>query len=218
MTSVPLRIRIAVPLLLLLVTAFSVATLLYNAPPSPARNRIATPAAQALQPFFWQDWHLFGPAPPTRDGRIYLTAQVRDDHGAVRETTPVEIEEKIDKAPRNFRLNPTKTPGIMLAFNSSANNFARSAGDIKKMPAARQPAAMKDLEKGYTNFFREVQRFLSSSAGSLYRGQQIVAVKGTFKSRAVLPFSQRYQRPTPPQPEQDLLDTTWLPYVPGVAR
>jgi hypothetical protein len=218
MSGVPLRIRIAVPLLLLLVTAFSVATLLYNAPPSPARNRLATPAAQALQPFFWQDWHLFGPTPPTRDGRVYLHARIQDDHGAVRETAPVEIEEKIDKAPRNFRLNPTKTPGIMLAFNSSANNFARSAADTKKMPAAQQPAAMKDLEKRYNTFFLEVQRFLSSTAGSLYPGQRIVSVRATFKSRAVLPFSQRYQRPTPPQPEQDLLDTTWLPYAPGVAR
>jgi hypothetical protein len=215
--ALPRRVRIAVTLLVLLVAVFTAGSLIYNAPASPARNRLSF-VAKAFQPYFWQDWQLFGPLPPTRNDLIYLQVRMRDEAGLVTDSAPVDIEEAIDKAPRQFRINPTKLPGVMLAFNVSANNFARASTDVSKLPAAQQPDARKRLFKQYANFFLEMQRFFSARAAALFPGRQIIAVRANFRSRAIVPFSQRHQRPQPVEPEKQLLDTSWLDYVPGVAR
>ncbi|AEV86900.1 hypothetical protein ACWT_5882 [Actinoplanes sp. SE50] len=215
--ALPVRIRVAVPLLLLVVALFTAATLIYNAPASPARNRLDF-VPKLLQPYFWQDWQLFGPNPPVTNNLIYLEVRLRDATGQVTESAPAEIEQAIDRQPRSFRTNPTKTPGIMLAFNASANNFARAASAIAKMPADQQADARKKLFDEYANFFVEMQRFFSASADGLYPGRDIVAVRARFRTRSIVPFSQRYQDPPPAQPEKELLDTSWLTYIPGIAR
>jgi hypothetical protein len=215
--TLPRRIRIAVPLMLVVVAVFTAATLIYNSPASPARNRLSF-AAKVLQPYFWQDWQLFGPNPPVRNDLIYLRVRLRDAAGQQTETPPTEIERAIDRAPRHMRINPTKTPGVMLAFNASATNFSRSLTAIGKMPVAAQDGARKRLFDQYANFFVEMQRFFSASADGLFPGRDIVAVRADFRSTSIVPFSQRNQDPPPVQPEKELLDTNWLTYVPGVAR
>ncbi|MFD9126627.1 DUF5819 family protein [Kitasatospora sp. NPDC059571] len=207
-------------MLLALVPAvlFSFACLVYNAPASPARNRVAAEATSFMEPYFWQDWQLFGPTPGDSNTLIYLQAEVRDASGKVVQTSPVEIEEAIDRAPQQFRINPTKLPGVPLAFNEFAQRYTQAAGNIKKLPEAERTRAQKEIDETYRTDFLQLQRFLSAQAATLYPEQDVVAVKASFKHRPIVPFSQRYQSPQPQQPVNPMLETSWLDYVPGVAR
>jgi len=215
--SVPVRVRLCVVLGMLPVLAFTAACLVYNAPQSPASVRLIGPARQVLEPYFWQDWQLFGPTPGTSNDQVYLRARIQYGGGVV-ETAPVEVEKAIDEAPRGFRINPTKLPGIMLAFDQASSHYASAATRIKKLPAAQRKAAQAALDKRYKTDFEEMQRFFSARAHSLYPGARILAVQATFKTQPIIPFSERYESPRPKETIKGLLQTSWMPYVPGVAQ
>ncbi|WP_406124742.1 DUF5819 family protein [Streptomyces sp. NBC_00989] len=214
---VPVRVRLCVVLGILPVLAFTAACLVYNAPQSPASVRLAATARKVLEPYFWQDWQLFGPTPGTSNNLVYLQARIQY-RGKVVETAPVEVEEAIDRAPRGFRINPTKLPGIMLAFDQTSSHYASAATRIRKLPAAQQKSAQAELDKRYQADFREMQRFFSARAHSLYPGARILAVQATFKTRPMIPFSERYEHPRPAEQAKGLLRTSWMAYVPGVAQ
>ncbi len=217
-TAVPLRVRICVLLALVPVVLFTLACLAYNAPASPARNRVASAATAFMEPYFWQDWQLFGPTPGDSNSLIYLQAQIKLPSGKVVQTSPLEIEQAIDRAPQQFRVNPTKLPGVLLAFDQAAQHYDQAATNIKKLPASQRAAAQTDLDKAYATDFLEMQRFFSARASSLYPQSQILAVRATFESQPIIPFSDRYERPQPKEPIDPLLVTSWLSYVPGVAQ
>lgn len=214
---VPVRVRLCVILGVLPVLAFMAACLVYNAPQSPASVRLIGPARRVLEPYFWQDWQLFGPTPGTSNDLVYLQARIQYG-GETVETAPVEVEEAIDRAPRGFRINPTKLPGIMLAFDQTSSHYASAATRIKKLPAAQRKAAQAALDKQYKADFEEMQRFFSARAHSLYPGARILAVQATFKTRPIVSFSERYESPHPKEKLKGLLQTSWMPYVPGVAQ
>ncbi len=216
-TSVPVRVRLCVVLGMLPVLAFTAACLVYNAPQSPASVRLAGTARKVLEPYFWQDWQLFGPTPGTSNNLVYLQARIQYQ-GKVVETAPVEVEDAIDKAPRDFRINPTKLPGIMLAFDQTSSHYANAATRIKKLPAVQRKTAQAELDKRYKADFGEMQRFFSARAHSLYPGARILAVQATFKTRPMIPFSERYEHPRPVEKVKGLLRTSWMAYVPGVAQ
>lgn len=212
------RLRLGVLLALVPVVGYSAACLVYNAPPSPARNRVASVASAVMEPYFWQDWQLFGPTPGSDVNLLYLDAQVRLPSGAVVQTSPVEIEDTIDRSPRKFRINPTKLPGILLALDEGAQHYDQVATNIRKLPAGQRAKAQRDLDQAFAPNFLELQRFLSSRAASLYPGGQILSVRATFKIRPIVPFSARYASPQPVEKTKALLQTSWLDYVPGVAQ
>ncbi|MFD9277154.1 DUF5819 family protein [Streptomyces mirabilis] len=217
--AVTARLRICTFLALLPVALYTAACLVYNAPDSPAKSRIQGAVAHVMQPYFWQDWQLFGPTPGSNDDLIYLTVRMRTaGSDQVVQTSPVEIEQAIDRAPRAFPLNPTKLPGIPLAFDAAANRYARMVTDFKKLPAAQRKAAQADLDKQYVPEFQEIQRFLSARAATMYPGADIVSVKAAFKTRPIIPFSERYVIPKPEEKSKGILETSWMDYVPGVAR
>ena len=215
---VPARIRALVLVALVPVIVFTAACVVYNAPASPARNRLADATNRLLEPYFSQDWQLFGPTPGNSINLVYMEARLKTPSGAVVEAAPVEIEDAIDRAPRDFRINPTKLPGVLLAFDESAQKYTQQATDIKKLPKDQQGAAQTELDKGFATNFLEMQRFFSARAATLYPDSQILAVKATFKNRPIVPFSARYEDPQPEQPTDAELETSWLDYVPGVAR
>lgn len=215
---VPARVRALVLAALVPVVVFTAACVVYNAPASPARNRVAAAASRILEPYFSQDWQLFGPTPGDSTSLVYLEARVKTPAGSVVETSPVEIEDAIDRAPQNFRINPTKLPGVLLAFDENAQKYTQQASDIKKLPTDQQAAAQTDLDKSFATNFLEMQRFFSSRAATLYPNDEIIAVKATFKNRPIVPFSARYASPQPDEPIDAELETSWLDYVPGVAQ
>ncbi|WP_158702557.1 DUF5819 family protein [Kitasatospora sp. MMS16-BH015] len=210
--------RALILLALVPVVLYTAACAVYNAPPSPARNRVLGPVTRVMEPYFWQDWQLFGPTPGNSNSMIYLEARLKLASGQVVETSPVEIEQAIDRAPLEFRVNPTKIPGVLLAFNETAQKYAERATNIKKLPEDQRAAAQTDLDQDFANNFLEMRRFFSARAASLYPGDQIMAVKATFKHQAIVPFSARYASPQPVEPVEAQLETSWLDYVPGVAR
>lgn len=213
------RLRITTLLALLTVALYTAACLVYNAPDSPAKSRLQKAADAVMQPYFWQDWQLFGPTPGSNDDLIYLTVRMRSaGSGQVVQTSPVEIEQAIDRSPRAFPLNPTKLPGIPLAFDAAANRYARMATDFKKLPPAQRKAARAELDKQYVPEFREIQRFLSARAATMYPQTDIVSVKAVFKTRPIIPFSERYVTPQPEEKTKGILETSWMDYVPGVSR
>ncbi|KIE24287.1 hypothetical protein LK08_25680 [Streptomyces sp. MUSC 125] len=200
-------------------TVYCWSCLIYNAPPSPAKDRIKKPATAFMEPYFWQDWQLFGPTPGTKNDLIYLRARMKPAGSAqVVESKPVEIEQAIDKSPHDFPVNPTKLPGVLLAFDAAANRYARSAGKFKKLPSARRDAARKILDKQFKPDFEEMRRFFSVQAKALYPDARIVAVQATFKSRPIIPYSERYEVPRPKEHEQGILETSWMAYAPGVSE
>lgn len=213
-----MRVRLGSILALVPVVLYTAACLVYNAPASPARNRVDSTAVAFMEPYFWQDWQLFGPTPGDSNSLVYMEAQVRLPSGQVVQTSPVEIEGAIDRAPRGFRVNPTKLPGIMLAFDEGAQHYDQAATRIKKLPASQRAQAQTDLDKAYANDFLEMQRFMSARAESLYPQDRIVAVRATFKTQPIIPFSERYESPAPKEPVEPLMQTSWLPYVAGVAQ
>ncbi|MER5730199.1 DUF5819 family protein [Streptomyces sp. NPDC002138] len=217
--AITARLRVCTALALVPVALYTVACLAYNAPDSPVKSRVQGMATKALQPYFWQDWQLFGPTPGSNNDLIYMTVRMKpagsDD---IVETTPVEIEDAIDRTPRAFPLNPTKLPGLPLAFDAAANRYASAVTNFKNLPEADRKEAQDLLDKQYTSEFKEIQRFLSTQADSMYPQARIVSVQATFKNKAMIPFSQRYASPRPDQPVKSILETSWMDYVPGVAR
>ncbi|MFE2068180.1 DUF5819 family protein [Streptomyces sp. NPDC059467] len=193
--------------------------LVYNAPASPAKDRVKAPVMAVMDPYFWQDWQLFGPTPGNNNDLIYLRARMRlPGSGTTVESSPVEIEQAIDRAPREFPANPTKLPGILLAFDAVANRYAGIANKIEKLPEADRDAARTGLDEQFKSDFEEMRRFFSVQAKALYPNAQVLAVQATFKIRAIVPFSARYAMPKPKQHEKGLLATSWMTYVPGVTE
>ncbi|MEU9101846.1 DUF5819 family protein [Streptomyces sp. NPDC048361] len=217
--AITARLRICTALALLPVVLYTVACLAYNAPDSPVKTRVQSMATKAMQPYFWQDWQLFGPTPGSNNDLIYLTVRMKPaGSDKVVETSPVEIEDAIDRTPREFPLNPTKLPGLPLAFDSAANRYATAVTNFKKLPEAERKPAQDALDKQYAAEFEEIQRFLSAQAYSMYPQAQIVSVRATFKNKPMIPFSERYASPKPKQSVNAILETSWMDYVPGVAR
>ncbi|WP_208900697.1 DUF5819 family protein [Streptomyces incarnatus] len=218
--ALPWRVRLFVTAALLPVALFTVACLLYNAPASPVQARLARPVNDVMAPYFSQDWELFAPTPGTSNDLLYLEVTMRRaGSGTTVQTKPLEIEGAIDRTPRDRRWNPTKLPGVVLAFQENAADYARQFSQIdENYPADERAAQKKALLKRYTPTFQELQRFLSVRAASLYPDAKIIAVRGTFKQQPIVPFSQRYERPAPRQPVTGILKTAWMAYVPGVAN
>ncbi|MEU6173932.1 DUF5819 family protein [Streptantibioticus parmotrematis] len=217
--AVPWRVRVFVVAALLPVALFTAACLIYNAPASPVQVRLARPVNDVMGPYFSQDWQLFAPTPGTTNDLLYLEVTMRRAGSATAvQTKPLEIEGAIDRTPRERRWNPTKLPGVVLAFQENAADYARQSGQIdENYPADERAAQHKALLKRFTPTFEELQRFLSVRASSLYPGAKILAVRATFKEQPIVPFSQRYESPAPSQPVAGVLRTSWMSYVPGVA-
>jgi hypothetical protein len=217
--AVPWRVRAFVVAALLPVALFTAACLVYNAPASPAQIRLAGAVSDVMDPYFSQDWQLFAPTPGTSNDLLYLEVTLRQAGATkVLQTEPLEIEGAIDRTPRSMRLNPTKLPGVILAFQENAANYTQLAGQIQaNYPPSQRAAQMKALLKNFDPTFRELQRFLSVRAASLYPDARIIAVRGTFKEQAIVPFSERYADPAPKEPITGVLQTAWMAYVPGVA-
>jgi Family of unknown function (DUF5819) len=213
-----MRLRLGTLVALVPVVVYVVACLIYNAPASAAQDRLKGGAATLMEPYFWQDWQLFGPTPGSNNDLVYLTTRIRRPSGDVVETKPVEVEQAIDRMPRSFPLNPTKLPGIFLAMDATSVRYSQAASRLKKLPADRQAAAQRELDKTFASNFLELQRFMSARAASLYPDQDILAVRVTFAHRPIVPFSQRYVRPHPPTSSKTMLVTSWMPFVPGVER
>jgi hypothetical protein len=215
----PLKVRITALTALATAAVYCLCCLVYNAPDSPAKDRIKGPATAFMEPYFWQDWQLFGPTPGSSNDLIYLRARMRlPGSGQTVVTSPVEIEQAIDRSPRDFRVNPTKLPGVLLAFDAAANRYAGVANKFEKLPAAEREAARKRLDDEFKPDFEEMRRFFSVQAKTLYPNAQIIAVQATFKNRPIVPFSARYAAPRPKEREQGVLATSWLTYEPGVAE
>ncbi|MFK0105280.1 DUF5819 family protein [Streptomyces sp. NPDC091217] len=215
----PLRVRISALTALAAAAMYCLCCLAYNAPDSPAKDRVKGPVTALMNPVFWQDWQLFGPTPGNSDDLIYLRVRMTlPGSGQTVESSPVEIEQAIDRSPRDFRMNPTKLPGVLLAFDADANRYAGIANKLQKLPAAEREAARKRLDEQFRPNFEEMQRFFSVQAKTLYPGARIGAVQATFKTRPVVPFSARYAVPKPSQHEHGVLATSWLTYIPGVAE
>ncbi|MFC9633324.1 DUF5819 family protein [Streptomyces mirabilis] len=214
----PPTVRISALAALAAVAVYCLCCLVYNAPASPLKDRVKEPATAVMEPYFWQDWQLFGPTPGSSDDLIYLRARMRLSSGRTVESSPVEIEQAIDRAPQDFPVNPTKLPGVLLAFDAAANHYASIATKFDKLPAADRKDARTRLDRQFASDFEEMRRFFSVQAKALYPDAQIIAVQATFKNRPIVPFSARYTVPNPKEHEQGLLATSWMTYVPGVAQ
>lgn len=217
--ALPLDVRISAVIGLVAVAVYCLCCLVYDAPASPAKDRVKKPVAAFMEPYFWQDWQLFGPTPGSNNDLIYLQARMKlPASGEVVESSPVEIEQAIDRSPHDFPVNPTKLPGVLLAFDAAANRYAGVATRFKKLPPGRRDAARELLDKQFEADFEEMRRFFSVQAKELYPDARIVSVRATFKNRRIVPFSERYEIPGPKEHEQGILATSWMDYVPGVAE
>lgn len=215
---VPARTRAVVLAGLVVLALFSAACLAYNAPPSPARDRLSATASAFMNPYFSQDWQLFAPTPGDQNRLIHLRTRLRLPTGQLVETSPVEIEDSIDRMPRQLRVNPSKVPGVLLAFDQDVQHYSAQVADIKKLPEVRRAAAQAELDRTFAGTFLRMRRFFSARAAVLYPGREIVAVRATFENQPIVPFSQRYVSPQPVEPLEQTVETSWLAYAPGVAR
>ncbi|OIJ98858.1 DUF5819 family protein [Streptomyces monashensis] len=200
------------------VMLFTAACLVYNAPNSPAKARVARPVNRFMGAYFEQDWQLFGPNPGTSVDLVYVEARIKPaGKNEVVQTQPVEIEDAIDRTPRDFRVNPTKLPGVMLGFNEFATKYIKEKEEVDQLPASRRAQAVKYLASDFAPDFDELQRFLSVRATSLFPNARIISIRATFRSKPITPFASRYESPAPKQKIEGRLQTSWLTYVPGVA-
>lgn len=201
------------------VAVYCLCCLVYNAPDSPAKDRVKGPVMAFMEPYFWQDWQLFGPTPGSNNDFVYLrTRMTLPGSGKTVESSPVEIEQAIDRSPREFRVNPTKLPGVLLAFDAVANRYAGIANKIQKLPATERGDARKRLDDQFKPDFEEMQRFFSVQAKALYPDAGIISVQAIFKNRPIVPFSARYAEPKPKEHEKGLLATSWMDYATGVEQ
>ncbi|MHA6762472.1 DUF5819 family protein [Streptacidiphilus sp. PAMC 29251] len=217
---VSVRHRVLVLLLLVPAVFYSYCCLVYNAPSSPARVRLAGSTTQLMNPYFGQDWMLFAPTPATVNDLILMDVKLKPAGSTqVVTTAQTDIEAAIDAMPRGNRLFPSKLPGVMLAFNETFSNLANQMNQVSKSaPKDKQAAAIVALDKKWAGEFTELQRFLSVRAASMYPGATIISVRGTFETQAILPFSSRYQNPAPKEPVKGVIQTDWMPYTAGVAN
>ncbi len=114
-------------------------------------------------------------------------------------------------------MNPTKLPGVLLAFDAVANRYAGIANKIQKLRRrnGRTPASVSTAR--FEPDFEEMQRFFSVQAKALYPDAEIISVQAIF-NRPIVPFSARYAEPKPKEHEKGLLATSWMDYVTGVEQ
>ena len=215
--SVCWKTRVVAAVGLAVAAVYSIVCLLYNAPNSPATVRTTGFAHDVLDPYFQQDWQLFGPTPPSSNSLIYMQTRLLVG-GKEIETSPVEVESAVDQTPRNFRLNPTKLANSILALDEQMQSYINESDQIRNLPSSLRSTAEHQLNVANKWFFAELQRFLSAYAGALYPGKNIVDLRATFASQPIVPFSDRYQHPQPTEKPTNLATTSWLGYVPGVAE
>jgi len=199
------------------VAFYMASTVIYNAPHSPAQIRLASFVSGYMNPYFEQDWQLFGPTPGTSNDSLVIDAKVaRSSRGC--SAPPIDVEYSIDRMPRHQRLLPSKLPGVILGFQETFAQYAKLLNQIQHQPATGQPALRNELSSMYSSSFGELDRFLSVEARINYPGCEISAVKAILASTPIVPYSQRYQNPPPHEDLKPVLRTGWMPYIPGVAN
>lgn len=216
--SSPARLRGVVMVLLIPVIVYSVACVIYNAPASPAQIRLYPAANAVIGSYFSQDWQLFGPTPGLTIDSLAVQALLRSANGSVTLSPAEDVEHQIDRLPRANRLLPTKLPTVILAFQEEFSQYANTLVTIQKAPRSTRAALIRGLNHNYRDSLGELDRFLSVEAQHLFPRMHISEVRAIFGSTPIVPYSQRYQNPPPPEKNDLLLRTDWMPFIPGVAN
>lgn len=212
------RLRGSVMILLIPVIVYSLACVIYNAPVSPAQIRLYPAASTIMGSYFSQDWQLFGPTPGTSADSLGVQAQLRSANGSVTLSSAEDVEFQIDRLPRANRLLPTKLPGVILAFQEGFAQYANALVAIRKAPRSERAALTSALNRQDRYELGELDRFLSVEAQQLFPRMHITAVRAIFGSTPIVPYSQRYQYPPPPEKDNPTLQTNWMGFIPGVAN
>jgi hypothetical protein len=218
--AAPLRpmIRVAFLVSAVIAVVYALCCVVYNAPASPAQIRLAKPVKSMMDPYFAQDWMLFAPNPSTTNKQLLLEAKLKTSGSGEKVTTPIDIGTAIDRMPRDDRLFPTKRPGVILAFQQMFQNYSNMSKRIQaQAPKARQPHLQEELVRRYATAFDELRNFLSAEARVRYPGSTIVSVRATFTTQAIVPFSQRNEKPAPNEKKEMIVQTAWMPYASGIA-
>jgi hypothetical protein len=214
----PARLRGSVMILLIPVIVYSVACVIYNAPASPAAIRLYPAANAVIGSYFSQDWQLFGPTPGIAADSLVVQALLRSANGSVTLSPAEDVEYQVDRLPRANRLLPTKLPTVILGFQEVFAQYANTLMTIQKAPRSARATLIRRLNQNYRDELGELDRFLSVEAQHLFPGMHISSVRAIFSSTPIVPYSQRYQNPPPPERNSLILRTDWMPFIPGVAN
>ncbi|MFH8753571.1 DUF5819 family protein [Streptomyces rimosus] len=195
--------------------AFCAACLVFNAPPSPVRDRLAPPAEAVFAPWFGQSWYLFGKQIPEEYLQVVLTARLTEPaHRAdrtmtwdlTREIIPGAVERWVRQSPDWHVLMCFQQ--LALGMRSDADpdeDFSRRmlrgwCRDDFVAPHHRdRPGATWD-------------RYFSHWATRLSGSDRIAAVRARLRATPAVRYPERHSGHRPAT--VTLHDTGWRPYVP----
>ncbi|MHA3024294.1 DUF5819 family protein [Mycobacterium sp. BMJ-28] len=217
-TSHPIHIRILFCVVVGAVGVFGLCTLLYNFPDSTVKSRIDPVVNTVVQPWFEQDWHLFAPTPSTTNTHLMVTARIQLSNGSIGEPPAFDVQYPIEDLVKSSHVLPTKLPGVTLAAQQRMADYAMELAAISHAPAAEQPSQHADLDRRYQPMLDALGRFMSRCAQDRFGSAHILAVRGTFTSTPMTPFSARDAENPPTLPTKTIITTSWDPFVPDVAK
>lgn len=217
-TSHPVHVRIAFSLIVVVVGVFGLCTALYNFPDSTVKSRIDPAVNTVVQPWFEQDWHLFAPTPSTSNTHLLVTARLLFQDSTVHDMAPFDVQYPLEDLTKTNHVLPTKLPGVTLAAQERMADYATELAGISHAPVAAQSGLHADLDDRYQPVLDALRRFRSRCAQDRFGSARIVAVRGTFTSTPMTPFSARDDVDPLPQPTKTILTTGWDPFVADVAK
>jgi hypothetical protein len=189
------------------------------APPSPVKERLQPVLNAAFKPYFQQTWTLFSPNPPTtvQEGWYQLRFQ---DGGTRRETEIYSLTDLYKGSSRTQPLAPSFSGRVeesLLRSIVSVNPKRVKTPDDKPdgfllAEEDQQPVSDTDAAAQWQLDLLEARHMLSRLADSTAASGKPVAVR-------LLVTGQFVPQPGGAPAKRNLLvDTGWLPYLPGGAR
>lgn len=199
------------------------ASLLWIAPPSPARELVpGNLLTQYMIPFFGQSWSVFAPEPINGDNRMFVRAVVTTD-GAHRTTEWVNVTE-VETRLMTHQLFPARAASQSISLASDYRDAYAKLSKPQKALVARNfsqegwSAAMESELSGpdkgdsaarsafLAADFKAV-RYATQVARAIW-GQDVVRVQFRMERQNVIPFKQRHD-PDAKRPDVQLTPSGW---------
>ncbi|MFH9425026.1 DUF5819 family protein [Streptomyces sp. NPDC017529] len=194
--------------------AFCTACLVFNAPPSPVRDRLVPSADAVFGPWFGQSWYLFGKQIPEEHTQVVLTARLTESAHRAGRTVEWDLSHEIVPvaAERWVRQNPDWH--VLLCFQQHALGTRSDA--VPNEDFSRRMLRGWCRDDFVTPRHRDRpgatwDRYFSNWATRLSGTDRIAAVRVRLRATPAAPFPERHSGHR--TATATLHDTGWRPYV-----
>lgn len=212
--GLPPRLLLLWAVTLTVSAAFCIACLVFNAPPSPARDRLVPPAEAVFAPWFGQSWYLFGKQIPEEHTQVVLTARLSEPVHRAGRTMDWDLSREIVPGAGERWVRQSPDWHVLMCFQQHA--LAMRSDAVEGEDFSRRMLRGWCRDDFVTPYYRDRpgatwDRYFSDWATRLAGSDRISAVRARLRATPVIPFPERHSGRRPAT--ITLHDTGWLSYV-----